>query len=442
MVVVAPGEPLTFDLEVEDDNNDHPTTCEELRAQDIRITGVSPQGLDTTPPLDASLTLQKVATDTTTGTSTFRATVTVATPHPDNENPPEGCQGAQSDPYEVEWSAQDDAGLAVTDPPPVPVVVANVKPVVTALSATPGALHPGVETTLAVVVAVDDANKKEDVTSVTLDASGCGGPEAVELATGDPTGGTWKGEVAVQALSTCTLLATAKDDDCMQSDPEALAIPVANLAPVFFGQIAGWDGEVKECTTILHSVGFSDENGDQLSVVAVIEGPDGPVELPMTRDPVSGHYTGSFEAPCAGTYTVTYRATEVQLPQGSVPHTVESPPWELVVAPETPEKCPKCHAPPVCEPIVAEAFPPVTTYTVSCEGEGLTYTWWTPSCGDLLAELPHLVAWSHPHPPCDATTDHSEEMVSVEVSNGTLAVVCTYQGATAGVGPACEPAMQ
>src|SRR5690606_12882015 len=69
-------------------------------------------------------------------------------------------------------------------------------------------------------------------------------------------------------------------------------------------------------------------------------------------------------------------------------------------------------------PIVAEAGPPVTVYMAEFanpEGLELSYEWSGPNCGELLGTSGKTsdtngrfeFAWSHHHPPCDATTDHS-----------------------------------
>lgn len=41
--------------------------------------------------------------------------------------------------------------------------------------------------------------------------------------------------------------------------------------------------------------------------------------------------------------------------------------------------------------------------------------------------------WSHPHPPCDPTTDHSDTTITITVANGAGTIACTYQGAATGV---------
>lgn len=108
------------------------------------------------------------------------------------------------------------------------------------------------------------------------------------------------------------------------------------------------------------------------------------------------------------------------------------------------------NLPPSVEPIVA-VFDPEgqsTDYTVSAtdpDGDTLIYSWWTPSCGDDSLPLQdmgltNVFRWTHPHPPCDPTTDHVGETASVTVTDGVWQVVCTYQGASSGTGPACGAA--
>ena len=88
-----------------------------------------------------------------------------------------------------------------------------------------------------------------------------------------------------------------------------------------------------------------------------------------------------------------------------------------------------------------------TTYSVLVTIEppdanaGLTFGWSGADCGS--SEVDRLDArifrWVHPHPPCDATTDHSNRTITLLVSwsSGARQLRCTYQGAASGVGPPC-----
>lgn len=438
--IVPPGGALTLSVAVSDDNNDHPTECEELPASEVRLAA-APQGLSTTPPLDDKAVWVKDAT--ADGVSDFHLTVTVEAPHEDHEAPAPPCQGPDPGAVPVDWTAADDAGLTITaSPAPIPVRVANVPPAVTAVVASPSAIHPNVPTDVTFTVTVDDLNFPEDVEQVRLDLTGCGGEAELQLAPkGPPTGGVWEGVGAVVSADSagCPVVATARDDDCAESPAFPYLLTVQNVPPVWAGYIAGQDGQATECKPITHVVGFKDENLDDLVVVAIIEGNGVYQEMPMAKLP-SGNYSGTFEAPCAGDYTVTYRATETGLPPGATPQVAEAPPWTLTVL-VAPEDCPKCHTI-ACEPLVATFAQPVTTYQATCQGTDLTYTWWQASCGSQAIEPgdPSTLHWSHPHPPCDPTTDHKDELASVTVSNGTVSVTCTYQGAATGVGPPCgEP---
>jgi len=343
-LLVPPGGPVQLMLEVTDDNNDGLAGCDELEPQDVQVTSVSPDGLTTIPSLDASLSFDRTGTDGSTGVSQFRAQVDVALPHADNDDTPvDGCQVPESPPYEVEWEAADDAGLGLTAPPqPILVRVANVAPVVLDVDNQPAALHPNHPTPVTFDVEVADDNFADDVTDVILDLTACGGPPDFGLdVVGDPRNGEWRGTITLTASQTCNVAVRAVDDNCAEG-PLAHLLTVQNLPPTWTGFIAGPEGDWVECQPIDHVVGFSDANGDELEVIAIVEGPGGRSEHPMQLLP-SGHYGGSFPAPCAGEYTVTYRATEKNLPPGATPHTVLSESWQLTVREGDPEDCPACH---------------------------------------------------------------------------------------------------
>ena len=104
-------------------------------------------------------------------------------------------------------------------------------------------------------------------------------------------------------------------------------------------------------------------------------------------------------------------------------------------------------------PIVAvfrqEQF--TTSYTVAVDDPGgVPYTvhWTGPNCGTWgpqgestgqAAQAQWAMQWAHPHPPCPATTNHSDVTVTFTLawSGGTL--ICVYQGSESGTGPACKP---
>jgi hypothetical protein len=77
--------------------------------------------------------------------------------------------------------------------------------------------------------------------------------------------------------------------------------------------------------------------------------------------------------------------------------------------------------------------------------EPLTVTWSGPNCGayDPKSATSSATAgeldmtWMHPHPPCDATTNHADVTVKLTVSSPTASYECTYPGAESGMGPAC-----
>jgi len=92
-----------------------------------------------------------------------------------------------------------------------------------------------------------------------------------------------------------------------------------------------------------------------------------------------------------------------------------------------------------------------TTYQVQVSDparEKYVWHWAGPNCGtwmpqgdqqaDATSPSTIVMTWSHPHPPCAATTNHSDVQVSftVEWSGGTL--ICVYQGSESGEGPSCK----
>ncbi len=102
------------------------------------------------------------------------------------------------------------------------------------------------------------------------------------------------------------------------------------------------------------------------------------------------------------------------------------------------------NSPPVVSPILATLVIPTTTYVVQAsdpDGDSLSYIWTGPSCGEFhqYPDEPWKFLWSHPHPPCDPTTEHEHITVQVRVSDGTWAVTCLYQGALSGPGFPCHP---
>ncbi len=79
----------------------------------------------------------------------------------------------------------------------------------------------------------------------------------------------------------------------------------------------------------------------------------------------------------------------------------------------------------------------------------VTSRWSGPNCGtwgpqgDRQATATEGIGlrmfWSHPHPPCAATTNHSDVLVVLTVSNSKGTTVCVYQGSESGTGPDCKP---
>jgi hypothetical protein len=80
---------------------------------------------------------------------------------------------------------------------------------------------------------------------------------------------------------------------------------------------------------------------------------------------------------------------------------------------------------------------PTTTYSILNPRPELTFAWSGPDCGTVSGASGPVFVWNHPHPPCDPTTDHAHVTIRVIVSDGFHTMTCTYQGAAAGIGPAC-----
>ena len=91
-----------------------------------------------------------------------------------------------------------------------------------------------------------------------------------------------------------------------------------------------------------------------------------------------------------------------------------------------------------------------TTYTAlftNPNGDYFFYFWSGPDCGSPAggetgqrsAKSGSLeFTWTHPHPPCGPTTDHTDVTIKLRITNFLQARTCTYRGAASGVGPPCE----
>jgi hypothetical protein len=95
-----------------------------------------------------------------------------------------------------------------------------------------------------------------------------------------------------------------------------------------------------------------------------------------------------------------------------------------------------------------------TTYQVNIDNpdrDNLTYRWSGPNCGTWEPQgdqsltsgalsVTSVMKWVHPHPPCDPTTEHKDVLVTFSVTGESSGVtlICTYEGAADGVGPACQ----
>ncbi len=119
-----------------------------------------------------------------------------------------------------------------------------------------------------------------------------------------------------------------------------------------------------------------------------------------------------------------------------------------------PTPTPRLNAPLLADPInanfVQSAFSTTYTSTVTPGGNTWSYHWAGPNCGTFgstaevsvpagSAPQPLTFTWNHPHPPCAATTNHSEVTVTLTITwpGGTL--VCAYPGSESGTGASCKP---
>ncbi len=341
--LLAPGELIRLEATVRDNNHDGTPFCLELPVSSLTVP-TQPAGLDTMPAL-ANAVWTRVSDDFSVGEAVFAAEVRVAARHMDNQD---GCASGSPPNLQIPWQVTDDKGTPPdVTPPPFQVRIRNVAPVLSGASSTPAALHPGVTTTITLEAVVSDdndtGNQPPEIEAVSVDALGCGGTTATLGPSGTP--GLWRGTTNVMATAACAVVLRARDDDCEFSMPVALNLPVQNVPPRFTGHILGWDSNLSECNAVTISAGFSDDNGDQLSVEALLQGPGGPVTVPLMR--VDERYVGTFNAPCAGTYTVTVTATETN-PPGGFPNTVVSPTETITVGTAAAGACPACHSPRFC----------------------------------------------------------------------------------------------
>jgi hypothetical protein len=82
-----------------------------------------------------------------------------------------------------------------------------------------------------------------------------------------------------------------------------------------------------------------------------------------------------------------------------------------------------------------------TDYVVTASAQGYTFEWSGADCGTSGPTSPGAFMWHHPHPPCDASTNHSNRTIRVVVTHTATnqKLVCTYHGAASGTGAACTP---
>ncbi len=104
-----------------------------------------------------------------------------------------------------------------------------------------------------------------------------------------------------------------------------------------------------------------------------------------------------------------------------------------------------------------------TTYKLSVTGafpEGGLIRWSGPNCGTVIGDRYRFAPeqsfsdevsvitfrWTHPHPPCERTSNHSDVTVTATMTEGSgepgrtplVTTVCTYPGSDTGRGPSCQ----
>ena len=110
--------------------------------------------------------------------------------------------------------------------------------------------------------------------------------------------------------------------------------------------------------------------------------------------------------------------------------------------------------------ILAEAAPPLTTYTVSSftsfRGGVSSFEWSGPNCGSATGSTTSTLVWDHGGEGCEHTgEDHPDATIFLYItgdlptsdavfamtgaSEKSVELECTYTGAASGAGPSCVP---
>ncbi|MBN4064477.1 hypothetical protein JYU04_01925 [Dehalococcoides mccartyi] len=99
----------------------------------------------------------------------------------------------------------------------------------------------------------------------------------------------------------------------------------------------------------------------------------------------------------------------------------------------------------IVSPITAIFYEQTTEYSVTI-GSPVDSGEWSGGqfgfCGDDRVDNDgYRLTWHHPHPPCDATTNHADQPVTYTVEiptyEGAVTVYCRYQGSAPGTGEPC-----
>ncbi|MSP21755.1 MAG: hypothetical protein EXR66_01825 [Dehalococcoidia bacterium] len=172
-----------------------------------------------------------------------------------------------------------------------------------------------------------------------------------------------------------------------------------------------------------------------------------PATLPAP--PRSGLGSKVAAGAAAGAFLVAIGAGVALNRAGDLPPTVASPTSTAAASAALQQGAPHAAAPVVevrVSPIEAvfnkAAFTTEYSALVSTEPAGaapaLSFAWSGADCGTFgpIAN-PRTFRWTHPHPPCDPTTDHANRTITLLASWADRQLRCAYQGQPPASAPPC-----
>jgi hypothetical protein len=171
------------------------------------------------------------------------------------------------------------------------------------------------------------------------------------------------------------------------------------------------------------------------------------ITFTLTANPVATPPTGDpfYVGPVTETETLLIEVRPCDLDAGidTGVHLPDGGPDSSVVLP-------RFSVNPVAATFTQETFS--TEYLLGIENpnaEPISVEWSGPNCGtfapmgagaaNTMTTQVWSMVWTHPHPPCDDTTDHSDQTITATVRGTSGTFSCSYPGAHTGVGPACTP---